>query len=182
MGSQRVLGEGEVQRPGLGELGGRPEAPVVGVEGTLERRPRHLDGMHRRSGAQHRLARLLSLMGRDAPMDLLALLGVGRGHMEQYLSHLLRGEVGGPIQHVPRGGQNRRGRPAPLVVAVVDVREPVGVHSHRDVSPCDQLHDIGVLVGGLIHHVAPVAPVTEDVQQDRLVLPLRQGEGFVTPL
>src|SRR5580700_9193274 len=45
----------------------------------------------------------------------------------------------------------------------------------------DDLSNLGIVVGFAVHYVAPVAPDRADVQQDRFVLALRNGKGFLAP-
>ena len=45
----------------------------------------------------------------------------------------------------------------------------------------DNARDLRILVGLAVHHMAPVAPHSTDVQKDRFVLPLGPRERRLAP-
>ena len=80
------------------------------------------------------------------------------------------------------GGQDAGGGPTPRPVALGDVRTRVGVHPDRHEVLGEQRRDLGIGVGLLLHHVAPVAPLRDDVDQDDPVLVLRPLERRALPV
>jgi hypothetical protein len=116
-----------------------------------------------RRGCDHRGARLgaggageglgedlAQPLGRQVAAELAELLGVGR--------------------------QQDRRRPAPVAVALGEVGPLVDVDPDRDEVRAQRLADLGVAIGGLVHHVAPVAPRRRAVDEDEAVLAGGAGE------
>src|SRR5262249_10983085 len=106
----------------------------------------------------------------DGGDDLGLSCPVVAGDAGQCVGHLVGRQVGGAGQHVALRSQEGGGRPAPHVVALIDVRPDIVVDAHRDVLAVDQVDDLLVRVRRLVHDVAPVAPDGGDRQQDGLVL------------
>ncbi len=73
------------------------------------------------------------------------------------------------------------GRPAPILVALGQGGVAVLVDLHRDEMIVDQLDHRRILVGGLVHHVAPVAPHRLHIEQHQLVLARSGGEHLLRP-
>ena len=78
------------------------------------------------------------------------------------------------------GEEGRRG-PSTNVVSGVDIG-PVGVvHPDGYEVFVEEVLDLGVRVGIIVHHVAPIAPNGGDGQQNGLVFFLGFGEGCWAP-
>ncbi len=73
-----------------------------------------------------------------------------------------------------KGGDNE-------LETLVDVRPGVAVHLSRDEVLIDELRNLGIAVGLLIHDVAPMAPDGSDVQKNRAVHFFCQPEGLFSP-
>ncbi len=73
-----------------------------------------------------------------------------------------------------KGGDNE-------LETLVDVRPGVAVHLGRDEVLIDELRNLGIAVGLLIHDVAPMAPDGADVQKNRAVHFFCQPEGLFSP-
>ena len=67
------------------------------------------------------------------------------------------------------------------LVARVHVGPFVAVHFHGNKKLLMIAASCGIFVAFAVDHVAPVAPDGADVEQDRLVLGARPGEGFLAP-
>ncbi|GBD11929.1 hypothetical protein HRbin23_01612 [bacterium HR23] len=116
-----------------------------------------------------------------AAVDRRLLLAVEVCHPRQGLLELMGRDVGAPGDEVPLGGKEGGGRPAPHVVALVHLRVLIVVYPNRDVEGIDKANGLRVGVGGLVHHMAPVAPDGGDGEQNWLVLPLGLQEGALSP-
>ena len=104
------------------------------------------------------------------------------GYLFQQGGHLVRGGVGPAGQKLAlRGQEGHRGIGA-LVVSQRDVRPLVDVHADRDEPGVGQLDHPRIRVGGLVHHVTPVAPGRAEGQQHRLVFGPGSLEGFLAPV
>ncbi len=103
---------------------------------------------------------------------------------------IVRREISSAVKRLAVGRKKRGQRPAALpadgtdrhLIAAVNVGPLVAVHLHRHEALIDDLRDLRTVVRLAVHHMAPVAPHRANVQQDRLVLALRHGKGFLAPL
>ncbi len=68
------------------------------------------------------------------------------------------------------------------LIATVDIGTFITIHFYWDKSLVYDLRDFWVVIGFAIHDMAPVTPDRANVEQDRLILPLRFSECFFTPL
>ena len=72
-------------------------------------------------------------------------------------------------------------RPAPVAVAAGQIRVGVLVHPHRNIFRRQQFGDFGVGVGGLFHHMAPMAPHRFEIENHKALLGGRAGKQLVVP-
>ena len=101
----------------------------------------------------------------------------------------VRGEVGAAVEHLARGREKRRQRPAALpgqrlyrsLVPRVDVRPLVPIHLDADEVLVQELGERRIFVGLAVHHVAPVTPDGADVEQHGAILRAGRLEGLVAP-
>src|SRR2546422_6290716 len=120
----------------------------------------------------------------------------GAGDLHQYppesrapILVVVRREIRSAEEDFAVRRQKRRQRPAALatqrlngsLVASIDVRPLIPIDLDADEVAIENLGDARVLVRLAVHDVAPVAPHRADVEQDRLVLGLRSGEGRLSP-
>ncbi len=113
--------------------------------------------------------------------DLLPVLLVVGAELVEHLAELVGRDVGHAGQHLAVGGEEGGGGPAAHVVASVDVGPLVVIDADGDEPLVDELDDLLVRVGRLVHHMAPVAPDGGDAQEDGLVLLLRLLERLRPP-
>ncbi len=72
-------------------------------------------------------------------------------------------------------------RPAPRAVALGEVGVLVDVDADGDEAIAQEAHHLGVAIRGLVHHVAPVAPLGRSIEEDELLVPARLGERLGRP-
>ena len=110
------------------------------------------------------------------------LVGLVRSfQFHQHRQKLVGWQVGGAAYQSSVGRQESGRGPAAHVVAGVDVGAVVVVHPDGDKAARQDGLNIGVGVGGLVHHMAPVAPGGGDGQQYGLVFGLRSLKGGTRP-
>src|SRR4029077_20622748 len=93
-------------------------------------------------------------------------------------------------KRLPFRRKKRRERPAALsadglhrgLIAAVHVGALVAINLDGDEMLVDNGGNFRALVGLAVHYMAPVAPHRADIEQDRLVLPLRGLKGLSAPL
>src|SRR3989454_2385767 len=191
-------GEQELDGRGMGELGRGAEAAVANIEqmSHLIRR----GGEHGFIGCPgtrfvQRLRDVLANRARVA-RDAVTFFAKGAGDLHQYppgsrapILVVVRREIRSAEEDFAVRRQKRGQRPAALatqrlngsLVASIDVRPLIPIDLDADEVAIENLGDARVLVRLAVHDVAPVAPHRADVEQDRLVLRPRSGEGRLSP-
>src|SRR6185312_6114004 len=128
--------------------------------------------------------------------DFGSLLAVGAGDGQQHALEtgasplVVRRKVGAAVKGLTLGGEKGGEGPATLsadggnrgLVAAIHVGALVAIHLDGNEVLIDDGGDFGIVIGFAVHDVTPVAPDGADIEQDGLVLFLRQGEGFRSPL
>src|ERR687895_421043 len=99
----------------------------------------------------------------------------------QDLYHLLWGSVQPAGNQPPLSIQKSYRGKASLIIPTGDIWALVYVYPDWDELGVDQLDDLGMRVGGLIHHVAPVAPGSSEGQQNGLTLLLSRTKSLLIP-
>ena len=128
--------------------------------------------------------------------DALALFSKGASDLHQHAPEsrtavliVVGGEIRAAKEDFPVGREERRERPAALatqrlhgaLVASIHVRPFIAVDLDAHEVAIEDLRDARVLVRLTVHDVAPMAPDSTDVEQDRLVLAVRTGESGFPP-
>jgi hypothetical protein len=99
-------------------------------------------------------------------------------------------KIGPPIKRFPVGRKKRRQRPPALpahrlhrcLIPAVNVRTLVPIHLHRDEMLIHNRRNLRIVIRLPVHHMTPVTPHRPNVEQHRLVLPLRRRKGVSSPL
>ena len=112
--------------------------------------------------------------------------GAGRGIVDDRLQqrlHPRRLDIAPDLGDLGAIGTEHDGRrPAPVAVAAGEIRIGVLVDAHRQIFLREQRLHLGVGVGGLFHHVAPVAPHRLEIEDDEALLGGRAREQVVVPV
>ena len=183
----------------MGKLGRAAEAAVSLVEDGQRRLHHHANQPRRKlrfsAGEVLRVRQHVhGFIGGLQHFVAAIAIGVGNRHqnfLEARPAPLIdRREIGASVKRPAIRSEEHRQRPATgagdrgdrELIAAVDIGPLIAIDLHGDELAIDDLRGLGALVGFAIHHVAPVAPHRANVQQDRLVLALRSGEGFLAPL
>src|ERR1700723_3308687 len=103
---------------------------------------------------------------------------------------ILRRKICAALERLTVGSEKPGQWPPPLaserahgdLVTAVDVGTFIAIDLHGNKIFVDDLRDFGIVVRFTIHHMAPMAPDRADVEQHRLILAARGGEGVVSPL
>ena len=122
--------------------------------------------------------------------DALAVFAVTLRHLRQHRLERVRRQIGAPVENVSVRSQEDGERPAAAagelcdraLVARIDVRAHVAIDLDRNEQLVDERSDPRIFVRLAVHLMAPVAPDRPDVEVDRPVELLRQGEHVVAPL
>ena len=182
----RALDGGGVARFGAGDR----EIHAVGVDVFLHSRPsrRVFPRRTRRSSCVSAARCCLGEEGGGGGLDLkgFADRGAGRGIIDDRLQqrlHPRRLDIAPDLGDLGAiGGEHDGRRPAPIAVAAGQIRIGVLVDAHRQVFLRQQRLHLGVGVGGLFHHVAPVAPHRLEIEDDEALLGGGAGEQIVVPV
>jgi hypothetical protein len=187
----------EGQRGGMGELGLPAEPAVDPIRGGENA----VTGIGDRGRAQGPRGGLVEVPGECVPKHpgLLGYPGsVASPDLVHPLQNLaegraavgrLRGEIGAPEEEFGLRRQESGERPSTLpgdrlhrpLIPGVHLRPLVPVHLHADEPGVQELGERGILIGLLVHHVAPVTPDRADVEQHRPVGFPGQREGLAAP-
>src|SRR5271157_1040562 len=190
--------EEQIDGAGVGKFGGVAEPAVLRIEhagDAFDDRLHHLFVSRRLPFLK--VIHLAESLGnlRGAFLDLVAMRAVVvRDGFQQALharaaGAVVRREVSASIERLAVRGEKGRERPAALagqgahrhLVASVDVGTLVAIDLYGDERVVDNACHLGVFVALAVHHVAPVAPHGANVEQDGLILRLRQCEGGAVP-
>src|SRR5256885_1350162 len=130
-------------------------------------------------------------------LDYIAVLlaiGRGQGLKDAFESGttimVIRRKVSSTKEGTAIGSEERSERPSTLstdrlnrcLITTVHIRTLVAIHLYRDVVIVDELRNLRILVRLAVHHMAPMAPDSPNIEQHRLVLALRFVEGISAPL
>ncbi len=191
--------EQQVERAGVRELGRGAESAILRIEPAADALHNGLHdlfvGLARALFKAFQVTQSFSNLCR-ALVNLLAVgLVVVRHSFQQALHARAAGvvfgrEISAAIERFTVGSKKRRQRPTSLprqrtdrrLVTRVDIRALVAIDFHGDEQVVDEARHLRVLVTFVVHHVAPVAPDSADIQQDGLVLLARLREGCLAPL
>ena len=80
---------------------------------------------------------------------------------------------------VPLPIEDHGRRPAIIFITVGKIRTRVLVDLDQDVARVQQPHHSGIFVGGLVHHMAPMAPYRFEIEQDKTMLALSLGKYVI---
>ena len=153
-------------------LGKAPAAQVPVV--TLQNQGRELFSQlrrQRRSRESHGRLRTDRRPGRGVRDDAL-----------EQRAHPRRRYVPGELDELLSGAvEDHRRRPPVVLVPVGEVGTRILIDPECDEVFADLLDDLGVLVGRLLHHVAPMAPDRDQVENHQALFGARPIEGCVGP-
>ena len=189
----------QIERSGMGKFRCATEATVLLVE----------DGQRRLHHDAHEPRRKLGLspgvtLGSrqhahsfvGGLQHLIAALAVSVRYRQQNLLEtgtaplVDRWEVSAAVKGMAIGRQKDGERPAASarygrhreLITAVDIGALIAIDLDGDELLVDDLGGAGTLVGFAVHDVTPVAPHCANIEQNRLVLSLRLGEGLFAPL
>ena len=139
-------------------------------------------------GLRERVALRLGQEGGSGRLDLkgLADRGAGRGIVDDRLQqrlHARRFDIAPDLDDLGAVRTEHDGRgPAPVAIAAGEIGIGVLIGPHRQVFFCEQRLHVGIGVGRLLHHVAPVAPHRLEIEDDEALLGGCAREQLVVPL
>ncbi len=191
--------EQQVESRGMGELGLCPEASVMAVE-FLQRRGHHL--VHDLHAETARVAgKVFVVFNRRHHAarrfhDLVAARLPRLYHAAQHPLEagpavaVVAGKIRSPKERLALRSQHRGQGPPVLsadgghrgLVARIHIRPLIAIHLHRDEILVNHSRQLRILITLPIHHMAPVAPHSSNIEQDGLVFPRRAGKGLGSPL
>ena len=113
--------------------------------------------------------------------DRRARRGIVDDGLEQRL-HPLRLDIAPDLGDLGAvGAEHDRRRPAPVAVAARQIGIGVLVDANRQIFRGQQILNLGVRIGGLFHHVAPVAPHRLEIEDHEALFGRGAGEQIVVP-
>src|ERR1700688_3354811 len=182
----------------MGKLRRLPKSPVLRIK-HLERRllnRRENARRHPPTASRKRLRLRNRTLQHLRLLDHVAMLfRIRVGNAQQYAPKagtpvpIARGKISPTIKWLPIRSEERCQRPSALpahrlhrcLIPAVNIRTLVAIHLHRDEMLVHNRRNLRIVIRFPIHHMTPVTPHRPNVEQHRLVLPLRRGKGLGAP-